>query len=505
MFCVADIFQSGMMLQRGKNIRVYGIGDKGQQLTVKIQNQVSETMVDSNGHWEVYMDELIASSKEELVIGDGTNTITFTDVAIGDIYVAAGQSNMEFWMRYEKHYQEAVKECNNADIRFFDTPKIAYDGQEDEFDYSKVGIWRKATTEDLEYFSAVGYYFARNLQQDLNIPIGIIGCNWGGTSASVWMSHPTLEKVGLPWLKAYQEQIKNMDLDAYWKSQHGNGMNDTGNSTWNGFIETFLPRTPGKEEAEAFFGNTGESAEGTEPMIQVQAIPSCLYEHMVKRIAPFSLCGVLWYQGESDDCPGCQSLYSDMLGGIISDWRKLWEMEELPFYIVQLPGYLSWLAVPNNDYMEIRRQQEIVCNTVPNTYLCSISDLGEEFDIHPKNKLGVGERLALLARKYHYKEEILADAPILIDAVKNGQEIKLTFENVGSGLHIKGDTINALEVKMDDKELEYMADICDNQVILTTKASLTQTVRIEFARTKWYIVNLYNSANLPAIPFTTEI
>lgn len=201
-----------------------------------------------------------------------------------------------------------------------------------------------------------------------------------------------------------------------------------------------MPKTPSEEELKDFFGNMPENIEKFLDMLQPQAIPGSLYEHMVKQAAPYSVRGVLWYQGESDDVPGRNKLYKDMLAGLISDWRILWGDETISFLIVQLPGFEKWMMnATKNQYSIIRSCQQYVTDTVKNTYLCSISDLGEEMDIHPKNKKDVGNRLALLARGHVYGE------------------------------------------------------------------ALEEQVNIQFAQTSWYIVNLYNQAGIPAIPFELSL
>ncbi len=506
MLCAAKIFQDHMILQRGQNVRIFGKGEPGSEITASIQNQAGRAETAADGNWELEIPSLTASGKEILEISDGKDSIVFQDVAVGEVWIAGGQSNMEFWMRYEKFYQDAVKDCENRDIRFYDVPEIAYDGQYEEFDYSKVGIWRVANPSNLEYYSAVGYYFAKNLNLDLDIPVGVIGCNWGGTTSSAWMSRETLEKIGQPWLRIYEEAIKKLDMsmEDFWKLQHGYPMNDTGNSIWVPFNEFAMPQTPTLEEVYAMMNQNGispdEMAERSQ-MLQVQAIPSSLYEHMVKSIAPYTAKGFLWYQGESDDVPGCQALYGDMLAGLIGDWRALWKKQDMPFLVVQLPGFREWLWVSNQDYTTIRRMQEQVCNTVENTYLCSISDLGEEMDIHPKNKRDVGMRLSLLARRHVYKEDIPADAPRIKSADKKEHRIVITFKNAAGGMEIRGEKLQALTLEMDGKFLEYTASVDEDKLCIVTDAVLDHEVKAAFAQTGWYQVNLYNSAGIPAIPF----
>ena len=225
---------------------------------------------------------------------------------------------------------------------------------------------------------------------------------------------------------------------------------------------------------------------------------------MVKKAAPFTARGVLWYQGESDDVPGLQTLYKDMLTGMIEDWREIWKDPRLPFYVVQLPGWDSWMMQSSLDYQTIRRCQEEVAGSVENVHLCSISDVGEEKDIHPKDKKTVGYRLALLARKYAYGEDLLADAPVLKEAKRENGKIALTFDHAGDGLKLAGDQVNGLILKKGDQEIPFTAEAKGDCLILTPETLPEDSVKVDFAQTGWYQINLYNSADIPAIPFSAR-
>ena len=257
---------------------------------------------------------------------------------------------MEFHMRYEKHLGEIKSNCANPRIRFFDVPEVAFDGQRDCFDYSRMGIWRKACPEDIEYFCAAGYYFARELEKDLDVPVGIVGCNWGGTVSAAWMDPATVLEAGPEWSEAYEDFAASADWEDYWARQRVSVLNDRGNPFADAFSELLMPRTPAPEEVQAFFASL--AASGNIPDVRpgellVHHIPGALYEHMVKPTAPFAIRGFLWYQGESDDEAGRAHLYERMLTGLIGDWRRLWGDETLPFLIVQLPGFERWLECVN--------------------------------------------------------------------------------------------------------------------------------------------------------------
>ena len=264
-----------------------------------------------------------------------------------------------------------------------------------------------------------------------------------------------------------------------------------------------------RSELEDFFQNMPAGTEDYLECMMPCEIPGSLYEHMLKTIAPYGIRGFLWYQGESDDEPGKQSLYRDMLAALIGDWRALWKDAELPFLFVQLPGWENWLldGPGNRDYMTIRSCQEMAAKTVSNAYLCSISDAGERMDIHPKDKKVVGERLALLARGHVYGESLLCDAPTAESIRRDGSRIEIMFQNAEGGLKVRGDAVEALHVYPVEmcgadrrEEIPVDADVEGEKLVILLPEG-TGKVSVEFARTRWYLVNLYNQADIPAIPF----
>ena len=508
MLKTAKIFQNGMTLQRGKEVCVWGQSDSRTTVNVEIQGQRGSSVAGEDGVWSVMIPALQASEGEVMRIFTETEQLQYEDVAIGEVWVAGGQSNMEFWMRYEKYKEEAMKELPKNRLRFYDVSEISYDGQIEEFDYSRQAICRKATNEDLEYFSAVGYYFQKELELALDVPVAIIGCNWGGTVACAWMNPETVKKVGPAWMEEYENQVAKLDMEEYWKKQHGNPMNDRGNMFADPFTEFVLPKTRSEEEVQAFFTQFANSMDLQEylSIMMPQSIPGSLYEHMVKTIAPYGISGFLWYQGESDDeTPGMNVFYKDMLSGLISDWRTLWGDDTLPFMVVQLPGFEKWMDNDRkNEYPIIRQCQQDTADTVANVHLCSISDAGEQIDIHPKNKKVVGERMALLARKYAYGEDILADAPRMESVARKKNIVTITWNNAGDGIVVKGDKVEGLHVFAGEEEKAYSFTVEGNKLVLQMEQVEDEPLQVKFARTSWYQVNLYNSVGIPAIPFETD-
>lgn len=504
MIQAADIFQSGMVIQRRKPFHIWGTADAGRQIVIETPWNKSTVNVDDSGYWHGELPAMEAEEKIEIRIYNEKETVSYTDVAVGEVWIAGGQSNMEFHMRYEKHLAQEKPICQNSRIRFYDVPEIAYKGQEKDFDYSRMGFWRKATEADIEYFSGVGYYFEKELEQKLNVPVGIIGCNWGGTSASSWMTRTSLEQTGKPWIDDFESKMAGLDPDIYMAEQKKRSMNSRGNPFADVLTEFLLSGTPAPDEIQRFIKQM-DIPEDVSDVLPPQAFPGSLYEHMVKIIAPYSIRGILWYQGESDDVLGCQYLYENMLKGLIGDWRIIWNDQTLPFLVVQLPGWEGWITTKGSDFPMLRHCQELVAKQDDHVHLCSISDAGEQYDIHPKNKKVVGYRLALLALGHVYEQAVLCDAPAVENVHRNADLITVSFKHADGGLLVDGTEIEALEVYSEEAAIPFKVQVSGEKLLIRLLNEKLNDIQISFAWKQYYHVNLYNQNGIPAIPFQLKV
>ena len=489
---LAKVFQNGMLLQREISAAVWGSALPGEEIRISIQGHTASARADEGGAWAAHLPPLAASASETMRIRGADGEIVLRDIAVGEVFIAGGQSNMEFCMRHEKHLQEALRDCENANIRFYAVPKLAYEGHENDFDYHNVGRWRRATPRDLDYFSAVGYYFARLLERDLSVPVGIIGCNWGGTRTSAWMTEPHARALQPEQCADFDSSLNGQSWPEFIDACHRDPTNDTGYSEWHDPIDPM--------DAEAL------AALPVLPRTNPQNAPGALYRHMVQHIAPYAARGVLWYQGESDDdFEGKQYRHRRAVEAVMSDWRAAWSDPVLPFFVVQLPGFAYQLDAASRDYPAIRRCQQEAVDGDPRAWLCSISDAGEEHDIHPKDKRTVGNRLALLAERYIFEKDILADPPRCVSARRDGTAIVLTFDHAGSGLRIMGGALQALDISSEGEPLPHTCEVSGNDLRIALAGNVQAPVDIRFARTNWYRVNLYNDAGIPAIPFEYSV
>ncbi|MCF0133853.1 MAG: 9-O-acetylesterase, partial [Blautia sp.] len=420
------------------------------------------------------------------------------DVAVGEVWIAGGQSNMEYAMKFEKHYQEETLICQDEAIRFFDYPEVSYPQQEQDFDYSRMGVWRICDAENLGYFSAPAYYALKKLRHDLNTPVGILGCNWGGTSACCWMSEEAVEKYAKPWLTDYEEGVKQIpDLEQYVDNYRKDPKMDKGNpleDEWNLVFMPGVSREKQEEMMEEF------SMEDFPPIGPCHfSRPSNLYHMMLEQVAPFTVRGVLYYQGESDDLH--PHIYARVLEGLTGCWRKLWQ-EDLPFIMVQLAPFDQWLHCNGSQFPVLRRQQEIAADTLQGVYLASTSDIGDPYDIHPKEKRELGRRLALLAEHHIYGMEVKCQAPRLAEVVQNAKAVALRFDYAYDGLILKGEEIPCLILK--DRKGKSLKPICtevtDKDTVTLTLAKTETVSEVWLAYEPYYEMNLYNSENLPSHP-----
>lgn len=506
MLKAAMVFGNSMVLQRQKEIKVWGTGIPGNVvigILKGVKGGEASTIIGEESNWMLTFAPQEAARGLELTLKDGIDTITYQNVSIGEVWVAGGQSNMEYYLEFDAEKENVLNGDMNPDIRFFDYPEVSYEGQLEEYDYSRFGIWRTCTKEDLPYFSAPGYYFAEDLSKALELSIGIVGCNWGGTPACAWMAQEYLEdNEGRQWLEEYEREAGKLDLEVYKAEFKANPMNDHSNPLADPRMAKLMLPGFSHEEQLGFLNlmaSSPEKAKLLAPQIgpYYERRPGGLYETMVKKVAPYTARGVIWYQGESDSDRA--TLYSTVFGEMIRCWRDLWK-DELPFLFVQLAPFGKWLAADGRHYPEIRHQQELVSKNVPDSWMISTSDAGMEWDIHPKYKKPIGMRLALLARGHIYGENLLCDPPEFHAAKRLSEGIRIEFHNC-EGLYIKGDQVNALVMK-DDKEEEITPEkvsVVEDDLLI--EGEFPPGTVVSFARTPFYEVNLYNKSGNPVKPF----
>ena len=525
---LAPIFASGMVLQRELPVSVWGTAEPGDHIDVRIQGQTASYVADAQGNWRCKLVPLTASEAETLEVTSGDSRITLTDVAVGEVFIAGGQSNMEFWMRYDKEVEDYRPTCDNPRIRFYDQPKCSYPGQMNDFDYSKVGIWRKATPEDLDYFSAVGYYCARGLEMVLDVPVGIVGCNYGGTTSAAWMTPEHARAVQPELAAAFDAKLQGLPYEELLANGRLNvAKNDKGYAIWPAWNEFFLPQTPTMDEVKSFMEAEAQKATGPADvgglelgekdapksgaqvhpgiMTPTKEAPGALFTYMVQPLAGFATRGVLWYQGESDDeIDGAQWRHEEALRTVIADWRDAWQRPDLPFLVVQIPGFGDWMGLGPNDYVTIRACQQKVADTDEHVWLCSASDMGDKHDIHPKEKKPIGERLALLAMNHLLGIPIPADAPRCVSAERKGSFVILHFEHAAGGMLLEGAECNALEVLCNGEPVPFRAAARGDKLIIMLEGTPSDAIEVRFAWSNWFRTNLYNGAEIPVLPFVVS-
>lgn len=521
MLQTAQIFQSGMVLQRGKSILIWGSAAPGAAVTVSVQGQTVSGTADETGTWRLFLEPLAASFSETLTVTSGGETLTYDDVQVGEVWLLGGQSNMEFYMRYDADLEAERREPDDA-LRFYETAKISYPEQIHEADYSKVyGHWRKACPEELDRFSAVGYYFAKRIRKTLGVPVGLVACNWGGTVACAWMPRELIaESGGGPFLLQYEDAMATYDPEEYnkrfAKSPDGWRMDTFADPFFDGMM--FGDSIPRLMEKMAAKGIPLPEPQDLTPPIgpKWERRPGGLYETMLKPLGGYGLRGFLYYQGESDGdtFPQC---YETLFPALIRQWRKLWG-EELPFLFTQITPLDHWMQCVGTPHVIIRAAQQKTADTVPGTGMAVTTDCGMRYDIHPKKKRPVGERLALQAEARVYGKDSPCEAPRLRSMEVLDGRLTLQFDHAEDGLHLEKETpygksapatcADWLSVFRDGEELPGESLIPepngDTLIIRSDKIQPDMTYRVELAMTGWYQVPLYNSNQLPARPGSLE-
>ncbi|MGN0638228.1 MAG: sialate O-acetylesterase [Huintestinicola sp.] len=500
----AAIFTDHMVIQMGKPIVIWGHDYSGRKITASFCGYTADTLCIDN-RWQITFPPVNTyGGPYELTLTDGSESLTISDIMIGEVWIAGGQSNMELELQNECHAEAELAACENSGVRFYYTKKNPYI---DEFFYidEKNGGWALPSAENSRCWSAVGYYFGKKLASDLGVTVGIIGCNWGGTSASNWIDRKNLVR----------DEDTRTYVDEYDKAMEGKSFEDylkelreyrEWEAEWQPKINEFYQNNPegSWDEAQEYAGSPSRWPEPLGPKSPFRA--GGLYETMLKRIAPYSAKGFIYYQGESDDHK--PQMYEKLLKMLISQWRTDWNDPEMPFIMVQLPMFINRGEEDRKNWCLIREAQMNTHLTTANTGIAVTLDCGEYGNIHPVNKIPVGERLEKQAMCHVYGKLSPAEAygPVYYRSYPEEDCFILEFKYASDGFDLRNeDTPSGFEVAGDDKEYHNAAA----QILSGGKIRLTspEVKEPKFARFKWtnYAeVTLFGKNGIPVAPFRTS-
>lgn len=474
------LISDGMVLQQGEEISIWGWAEPGELIAVSgsWQNEEMIATADMDGQWMLKMDPHEAGGPYELTIS-GEKTITIKNIMFGEVWVCSGQSNMEWIVANSADAEKEIAEADYPDIRMFTVVKnVAEEPQSD-----CKGNWAVCSSQTVPRFSAVGYFFARELHRELNVPVGMIHTSWGGTPAEAWTKREVIAKIPecTPIIQRYDEAAKKVQQ-----------------------IQKEY-----EVKLEQWKENAGD--EGKEPPEKPQ-IPSnlrytlmtfSLYNGMIAPLLKYRIKGAIWYQGESN--AGRAYQYRKLFPDMIRNWREDWEQGDFPFLFVQLANYKAVNPEPGeSDWAELREAQ-LKTLQLPNTGMAVIIDIGEANNIHPKNKQDVGKRLALLALAKTYGKEKVYSGPLYESMEIEGNKIILHFDHIGGGLKAAGDgPLKGFAVAGEDRKFVWADAGIEGNTVVVSSEKILKPVAVRYGWADNPQCSLYNKEGLPASPFRTD-
>jgi sialate O-acetylesterase len=473
------LFSDHMVLQREMPVPVWGTADPGETVTVDFAGQTRSTAAGPDGKWMLRLRKLKAGGPFEMEIR-GRNRIVLHDILVGEVWLASGQSNMVFTVSKKAQFfagmldeDKEIAAANYPTIRMFTArPVKAYTPQDDA-----IGGWQVCSPETVPAFSAVGYLFARDIQQRLHVPVGIVTVAFGASTAESWLPRQALADD--PELKPMLDRFDA--LEDYFKA-HPHAMAADG--------------PPAPQTLNAPPGRPGIMRDPAEDQHQ----PTVLFNGMLHPVIPYAIRGAIWYQGESvvGGKEGVE-LYPHIMETLVDTWRGLWGEGNFPFYAVQLPGLKN---VSNNPMV---RENQAKILSLPNTGLAVTIDVGDPDNVHPKDKEPVGERLALIAFAKTYGQKLEYSGPVYSSMKVEGNSIRLRFTHLDGGLTAKGGPLKWFEIAGADRKFVPADATIDGDAVIVRSAGVPAPAAVRYAWDNYPSgCNLYNAAGLPAAPFRTD-
>jgi len=473
-----------MVVQRDLPVHIWGLAAPGEAVQVSFRGETRSTTAGQLGRWSVYLSPGAAGGPFALTVqgtpaaggtaeSNSPQTIALDDVLVGDVWVASGQSNMEFAMRQAATADQDLPHAGNARIRLMIVKKKT---SEYPLDDVETDGWAASTPETARDFSAVAWYFAREIEQKEHVPVGVIDSTWGGTVAEAWTRMAALgadaalaplfvswgqmtEKQGDALLAVKEEQRLRAEAKAAGKPQ---------------------PEFPWHPELLSWG-------------------PGMLWNGMIAPLTPFPIRGAIWYQGESNSALARAPLYKRVFSTLIEDWRHQWSVGEFPFLYVQISNFKS---SPAEDWAELREQQ-LKTLELSNTAMAVTIDIGTPDNVHPPDKVDVGARLALAARALSYGEDIGYSGPIFHQATPEGNALHVLFEHHAKGLMAKGGELTGFEIAGADGRFVAATARIDGNTVVVTNETVPEPRFVRYGWANSPQCNLFNGEGLPASPFTS--
>ncbi|QDT10840.1 sialate O-acetylesterase [Planctomycetes bacterium K23_9] len=457
---LSRMFGDGMVFQQQSDAAIWGWTNAGSTVSVtpSWSNETSQVTAGTDGKWQTKVKTPRAGGPFQVRVSNGNETVELKDVLVGEVWICSGQSNMQWKMRGFglEHFAEDVAKAKHPQIRFCDVPQvIALKGRDDV-----QAKWTTCSPRSVLAFSAVGYFFGSRLHQELDVPIGLISTSWGGSSAEAWVS---------------PEVLKNQFPE---------------------FNESFEINAKTADQAGVSFGRTNKPPKGLN-----QRNPSVLYNSMIRPLIPFSLRGVVWYQGESNVKEPEQ--YRTLFPAMIDDWRNRWGAGDFPFYFVQIAPFAYKQEPVSAAFL---REAQMMTLSQPNTGMVVTMDIGNPTNIHPRQKKPVGDRLAQMALARDYgRNDIVDSGPLFQRDEIEGATIRLHFTDIGGGLATRDDlALSHFTIAAADRRFVPAKAIIDGNTIVVSSESIGKPVAVRYAWGSGDTPNLSNREGLPASSFRTD-
>lgn len=452
---LAGVINSNMVFQRDHDISVWGVASKGEKVSVTFNNIIRKTKTDPNGKWKVVFPAMEAGGPYRLRV-QGKNLITLENILIGDVWICSGQSNMAMALSRVNNAAQEIAQADYPSIRLLQYPS---NFQKDPASDVENANWTVCSPKTISGFSAVAYFFGREIYKATNIPIGLINTSRGGTNAEAWTSMDYLVKI---------EKYKNFPSE----------------------LAENLKQTDSLTVAKYKSPNVYHTS---------------LFNGMINPLLNLAVKGAIWYQGEQNTPEAL--LYRTLFPNLIECWRANWQQPDMPFLFVQLANYTKELPEPGESNWAGLREAQLMTLSLPNTGMAVTIDIGDAITIHPKNKQDVGSRLALNALKMVYGKQVIYSGPIYRSMETEVNKIVISFDHIGTGLTArdKYGYLKEFSVAGDDRKFYWAkAEIKGNKVVVySEKVAKPIAVRYAWADNP-ADANFYNKEGLPASPFRTD-